>query len=169
MDTHLLVGGGVVHNRYGRGKVLGLSERKGAVRVRFGKLGVKEVEYPSNELKPAVNDESTKGRQCLKLSFDSATQKGTGCRWLIQYSKDSLSPLIRDINIWANAKAKLNGAKIELNSLDKKQMVLHIEGNGRDGRCRWCRTFRSGLRTAVRRRHGLRSFVLEGSCSLDQK
>ncbi|MCX6357308.1 MAG: hypothetical protein NT045_05445, partial [Candidatus Aureabacteria bacterium] len=49
----------------------------------------------------------------------------------------------------------------------QKKIELTITGRGQDGRCRWCRTFRSGLRTAVRRDYGKEAFVLNGSCMFD--
>lgn len=107
------------------------------------------------------------GKGSLTLGFDERGKRGVGCRWLLQLSGPPMLTLVHDISSWAHRKAKLSAAAVNLTALDGKRMELRITGQGRDGRCRWCRTFRSGLRTAVRRGYGPNAFVATGQCVFD--
>jgi hypothetical protein len=168
MEADLAVGTLVEHSRYGRGRVLGVSEKKEVVRIRFDGLGVKELSYPDSGLSVSPRAHDGGSERALVLRFDGGMKGGPGCRWLIECAGASVSSLVQDISTWANSKAKLQGASISLRGLEKGQMELRISGQGRDGRCRWCRMFRSGLRTAVRRDHGRGAFALEGACIFDE-
>ena len=168
MDTRFPIGSFVEHAQFGRGKILGLNEKRGLVRILFTKLGIKVIEYPSADLKDSVSAERQDSKESVELIFCDAVNKEPGCRWYVCYSTGTLQPLVLDIQTWANSKVKLNGAHVTLRPVEKRRMELYITGNGRDGRCRWCRTFRSGLRTAVRRRYGLKAFASNGSCRFHQ-
>jgi hypothetical protein len=113
--------------------------------------------------KPAVE----RNRGSLTLDLDRQKSRGPGCRWMLRFNGVPMLTLVHDINTWAHSKAKLEGVAVNLTSLDRGRMELCITGRGRDGRCRWCRTFRSGLRTAVRRGYGPQAFVLAGRCVFD--
>jgi len=167
MDGGLVVGTGVMHPRYGKGDVAGFSAGRKTVRVKFAGAGFRDLTYPCAELvvvPPAVGGEEEKS---LTLGFDGKKDHGPGCRWLMQFTGAPMLTLVYDINTWANSKAKIEGAAVNLTSLERGRMELRITGQGKDGRCRWCRTFRSGLRTAVRRDYGPQAFVLAGRCVFD--
>ena len=106
-------------------------------------------------------------RGSLTLDFDRDGGRGQGCRWLLRFDGAAMPALVRDISSWAHGKAKLEAVAVNLASLDRGRMELRITGRGKDGRCRWCRTFRSGLGTAVRRGCGPQAFVLAGRCVFD--
>jgi len=168
METTVAVGACIEHRAYGSGKVLGLSERKEVIRIRFDKAGVKELPYPCPDLTQASSPESGAGERVLRMHLDGSSHNGPGCRWMLQFSGAPVVSLVQGIHTWATKKAKLNGASVGLKAIEKQGMELRIIGQGRDGRCRWCRTFRSGLRTAVLRGYGSRAFALDGSCVFDR-
>ncbi|MCX6339808.1 MAG: hypothetical protein NTX71_07800 [Candidatus Aureabacteria bacterium] len=168
METTVAVGARIEHRTYGIGNVLGLSEKKEVIRIRFEKAGVKELPYPCPDLVRTVSPEGAAGERVLRMHFDGASRNGPGCRWVLQFSGAPVFSLVQGIHTWATNKAKLNGASVNLKAIEKQGMELRISGQGRDGRCRWCRTFRSGLKTAVLRGYGSRAFALDGSCVFDQ-
>ncbi|MCX6353596.1 MAG: hypothetical protein NTZ78_01680 [Candidatus Aureabacteria bacterium] len=167
MEASVSVGTCVEHPEYGKGKVLGLSEKKEVVRIRFVKLGIKELPYPCPGMVVLSPEGGIQSQEVLKLHFEKATHNGSGCRWLLDFRGPQLFRLVQDINTWASSKAQLRGALVNLHTLENRQIELTITGRGRDGRCRWCRTFRSALRTAVRRDFGRQAFGLDGSCVFD--
>ncbi len=168
MGAELVVGTPVEHSRYGRGRVLGVSAAKEVVRIRFERLGVKELSYPDPGLSVAAAPRNDGSGRALLLRFDSEAKASPACRWLIECSGPSIASMVQDIGTWASGKAKLRGASVSLRSCEEGRMELRIAGQGRDGRCRWCRTFRSGLRTAVRRDYGRSAFATEGACLFDE-
>jgi len=168
METTVAVGACIEHRTYGIGKVLGLSEKKEVIRIRFDRAGVKELPYPCPDLMRTSSPESAAGERVMRLRFDGESHNGLGCRWVLQFSGAPVFSLVQNIHTWATNKAKLNGASVDLTAIEKQGMELRITGQGRDGRCRWCRTFRSGLRTAVLRDYGSRAFALDGSCVFDR-
>jgi hypothetical protein len=168
MESTVAVGACIEHRAYGIGTVLGLSEKKEVIRIRFDRAGVKELPYPCPDLTLTGSPESSAGERILRLRFDGGAHNGPGCRWVLQFSGAPVFSLVQNIHTWASNKAKLNGASVDLTAIEKQGMELRITGQGRDGRCRWCRTFRSGLRTAVLRGYGSRAFALDGSCMFDR-
>ena len=168
MDTAVAVGACVKHPDFGRGEVIGLSERKKAVRIRFETAGVKELPYPCPGLEPGASGEGEVGGGVLRVHLENMPGKGPGCRWLLDFKGAPVVSLVNNITSWANSKAKLNGASVSVSPVNSHQMELRISGQGRDGRCRWCKTFRSGLKTAVCRGFGSGAFSLDGACVFDQ-
>lgn len=167
MGGDLVVGAGVAHPRYGKGEVVGFSAGRKTVRVRFGETGVRDLPYPCGELAISGPAEGTGDERSLTLGLDAGRGGSPGCRWLMQFTGAPMLTLVHDMNTWANSKARLSAAAVNFTQLERGRMELRITGQGRDGRCRWCRTFRSGLRTAVRRDYGPRAFVLAGRCVFD--
>lgn len=162
MNAGLTVGSSISHRRYGSGKVLGLSEKKEVVRIRFERAGVKELPYPDPDLTACPGESA--GVASLRFEGGSG---GPGCRWMISFSDAAVCALVNDISTWASGKAKLNGARVRLMGAKEGRMELTIAGHGRDGRCRWCRTFRSALKTALRRDYGRGALACHGSCVFD--
>lgn len=167
METGLAVGTCVGHPEYGAGTVLGHNEKREVIRIRFDTLGVKELPYPCPGMAIHPGGDGTDAGELLKLHFDRGPGSGSGCRWLLEFSSPKLFSLVQNVHTWAHSKAQTSGASVNLLALENRQMELRITGQGRDGRCRWCRTFRSGLRTAVRRGFGRKAFTLDGSCVFD--
>jgi hypothetical protein len=167
MEAAVNVGTCVEHPEYGKGKVLGLSEKKEVVRIKFVTLGVKELPYPCPGMVVLPERGGNNPQEVVKLHFDKGTHNGSGCRWLLDFQGPQVFRLVQDINTWASSKAQLTGASVNLHTLENRKIELTITGRGRDGRCRWCRTFRSALKTAVRRDFGRQAFGLDGSCVFD--
>jgi hypothetical protein len=148
--------------------VLGIGEKKEAIRIRFDRVGIKQLPYPSPDLAPAGSPEDGKGEIVLCMHFVGASLNGQGCRWVLPIPTAAVYSLVRVMHAWTTHKAKLTGASVDLRAIERQKMELRIKGRGRDGRCRWCRTFRSGLRTAILRGYGSRAFALDGSCVFDK-
>jgi hypothetical protein len=168
METAIAVGGCVEHRAYGTGTVLGIGERKEAIRIRFDRAGVKQLPYPSSELAPASSPEGDKGGIVLCMRFVGTSMDGQGCRWVLPIPTAAVYSLVRVMQAWTTHKTKLTGASVDIRAIEKRKLELRIKGHGRDGRCRWCRTFRSGLRTAILRGYGSKAFVLDGACKFDR-
>lgn len=168
METAIAVGSCVEHRAYGTGTVLGIGEKKEAIRIRFDSMGVKELPYPSSDLAPSGSPGDDKGSIVLCMHFVGTSLNGQGCRWVLPIPTAAVYSLVRVMHTWTTHKAKLTGASVDLRAVERQKMELRIKGRGRDGRCRWCRTFRSGLRTAILRGYGSHAFALDGSCVFDQ-
>lgn len=168
METAVAVGACIEHRAYGTGTVLGIGEKREAIRIRFDGAGVKELPYPSADLAPAVSPKDGNGAIVLCMHFVGTSLNGQGCRWVLPISTAAVYSLVRCIQTWATNKAKPSGASIDLRAIERRKMELRIKGRGRDGRCRWCRTFRTGLRTAILRGYGRQAFALDGSCVFDR-
>ncbi|MDD5556011.1 MAG: hypothetical protein PHN82_02050 [bacterium] len=164
METNPAVGGRVRHPCHGDGEVLGVDERRGVVRIRFPGAGVKELPYPFRDggVPPGAA-----GGAVLVMGFAGRPPCGPGCRWRLLLGTAPLAPLVRDIGRWASGKARLEGADVSLKAVGRGEMELLIAGRGRDGRCRWCRTFRSGLKTAMGRTYGREALRVERSCDFE--
>ena len=156
------------HPECGGSVALGVCEENGKALAGFDGVGDKEEKCPCPESGAVESQSGGQNERFLSLRFERPPGEGAGCRWLLNLGEGSLRSLIREIYTWANSRAKLNnGAVIELKSCENRKMELRIAGRGKDGRCRWCRTFRSGLKTAVRRKYGRQAFILDGACIFD--
>lgn len=167
MDKGVATGAGGAHPRCGNGGMAatGAGRNGGRAQAGTGKSGAPPHPCPVPAIIPP--GESEAGAGALTLDFDGKRERGPGCRWLLSFNGAPMLTLVHDINTWAHSKAKLSAAAVNLTSIERGRMELRITGQGRDGRCRWCRTFRSGLRTAVRRDYGPQAFVLTGRCVFD--
>lgn len=168
METAIAVGSCVEHRAYGTGTVLGIGEQREAIRIRFDSAGVKELPYPSSDLAPTGSPGDGNGTIVVCMHFVGTSMNGQGCRWVLPIPTAAVYSLVRCMQAWATHKARPHGASIDLRAVERRKMELRIKGRGRDGRCRWCRTFRSGLRTALLRGYGRRAFALDGACVFDQ-
>jgi hypothetical protein len=145
--------------------VLGLNEKKGLARVNFSKVGMKELKLPAAKLEAAEATLQDKHEETLRISYKKRDGDARGCVWLLSYNDDSAAALIHDIRTWTNTKVSLaDGAKVRFDEVKKGELELKINGNGRDGRCRWCRTYRSALKTAVRKKFGRDGYIFNGGC-----
>lgn len=164
MDGIVQSGARVSHSRYGNGRILGVSTVKKAIRVEFDRIGIKQLNYPCPELQGCGgNSPATTTAQCA-MHFEATQGSKPGCRWVIEHGGPPLATLVGEIKCWTSSKVQTGEAVIDLKPVSKEKMVMKISGYGRDGRCRWCRTFRSGLRTAVRREYGREAFITDGGC-----
>jgi len=161
MNVIPVVGTYIEHPEYGRGKVLGCSEWRNLIRIRFQNAVIKEL--PLSGSGTAAHGGYIEPRVLL-LHFESGDNGNSGCRWRIEFRAADLVRLVHDISTWAGGKARVKGASVILRTVESGRMELIVKGRGRDGRCRWCRTFRSGLKTAVRRDFGRQAFGMEGAC-----
>ena len=168
METAVAVGACIEHRAYGIGTVLGIGEKREAIRIRFNSAGVKELPYPSTDLAPTGSPDGGKDAIVLCMHFVGASLNGQGCRWVLPIPTAAVYSLVRVMQAWATHMAKPMGASIDLRAIERQKMELRIKGRGRDGRCRWCRTFRTGLRTAILRGYGRQAFALDGACVFDK-
>lgn len=167
MDGSVVTGTGGANPPWGSGGMPGAGRDGGGGRAQPGTEKSGAQPHPCAESAIVPSAEGEGGAGALTLDFDGGRERGPGCRWLLRFSLAPMLTLVHDINTWAHSKAKLSAAAVNLTSLERGRMELRITGQGRDGRCRWCRTFRSGLRTAVRRDYGPQAFVLTGRCVFD--
>lgn len=143
-------------------------EARGRMDITDRREGNRNVRSRVQREDAAVDQEIPRNGSFLRIRFDGAGGASKGCRWLLELAGGVVPALVYEINTWARSRAKLcSGATVELENCGVRRMELRIVGNGRDGRCRWCRTFRSGLKTAVRREYGRKAFIQEGRCVFD--
>jgi ATP-dependent DNA helicase PIF1 len=98
------------------------------------------------------------------LRYNGDPYDNQRCIFEINVTTEAAKETVLDINRWTYTKVRSQTANRNLKVLSNDKLRLVIEGEGFDNRCRWCRTFRTGLKTACEKNFGGESFNQEGYC-----
>lgn len=104
-------------------------------------------------------------RVCIALTSDP--QSNTLCLFDIKVDSPDTKDLVLKINKWTYTKVRSNTAHRRLNVVTPTLLRLEIAGEGHDNRCRWCRTFRTGLKNACEEKFGNAAFSQVNFCQYE--
>ncbi|MDD4202571.1 MAG: AAA family ATPase [Candidatus Omnitrophica bacterium] len=102
----------------------------------------------------------------LKYAPDAYDEKI--CCFDIHVADDLAKERVFKLHKWTHSKVEADPKQRKLKELSESILQLKIEGEGVDGRCRWCRTFRTGLRTACENDFGSGAFSQDGYCRFEE-
>jgi len=122
----------------------------------------KEFNYSRLEEMQALAKPNAENRIAITLTSDPYDNKS--CTFDIHATSQESKELVLEVNRWTYTKVRSKTAYRKLNIISSTSMTLIIEGEGFDNRCRWCRTFRTGLRTSAEKRFGEKAFIQRGVC-----
>lgn len=103
----------------------------------------------------------------INLILTSDAFANDTCFFDINVDSAAAKELVLEINRWVYTKVRSYTAHRKLNVIAPLQLRLEIAGQGYDNRCRWCRTFRTGLKTACEDRFGPDTFSQENACQYE--
>jgi len=136
-----------------------------------GVSGVKQKIIKESDIKEALF-QKFKGVQGapnkrVNLILTSDAFANDACLFDINVDSTEAEDLVLKINRWVYTKVRSHTAERKLTVVSPLQLRLEIAGQGHDNRCRWCRTFRTGLKTACEDRFGPDAFLQENTCQYE--
>ncbi|NQT45885.1 MAG: hypothetical protein HQ593_00210 [Candidatus Omnitrophica bacterium] len=105
----------------------------------------------------------------LEKSERERDSEGTVCIFNISAKTKIAIPIIYDTNKWVYTKVRSRTAERKLECISEQELKLGIRGGGHDNRCRWCRTFRTALKTKIINALGEGAFYQDGFCFFERE
>ncbi|MBU1086892.1 MAG: AAA family ATPase [Candidatus Omnitrophica bacterium] len=169
--------------------ILGEATRDGKMRIilndgTLGSLFIKDLYFKSKDLKSFIEKVKLKienagsgdynhttplinEKVIIECNFTGSLISNDACSYDIYVRNSDAKKLVFNINHWTYSKVRSRSAYRKMKQVLDNKLQLSIEGQGYDNRCRWCRTFRTGLATACEKRFGKGSFLQDVYCQYE--